>query len=194
MIATPVLRHANSSDDTLVGSAVRGDVDAFGALVERHERSARSLAAALVGPSDADDVAQDSFVRAYRSLASFRRGSPFRPWLLSIVANQAANHHRSARRRERRLGVVGRRPPLPDLDPADLAVQSDEQKLVRTALDTLSTKDRNVLVFRYLLECSEHETAEALHCSPGTVKSRTSRALTKLRAQMMPERNEGADA
>jgi RNA polymerase sigma factor (sigma-70 family) len=186
--------HHDRSDDELVAAAVRGDTGAFGELVARYQRSARGLAASLVGSSDADDVAQDAFLRAYRSLSSFRRGSAFRPWLLTIVAHQAANHHRSSSRRNRRQAFFGRRAVPVDDSPAELTVRADEQRRLRAALNTMATKDRDVLIFRFLLDYSEEETAMALDCAPGTVKSRTSRALAKLRAQPVFATPEDLDA
>lgn len=183
-----------ASDDALLVAAVRGDGDAFGELVSRYQRAARGLAASLVGMSDADDVAQDAFLRAHRSLASFRRGSAFGPWLLTIVAHQAANHHRTQRRRERRQAVFGRRTVVVVAGPAEVAVQNDEQRRMRAALNSMATNDRNVLVFRFLLGYSEEETAAAVGCAPGTVKSRTSRALAKLRTQPVFSREEDQDA
>ena len=174
---------SDASDDQLVAAAVRGDREAFAALVERHQHAARRLSAALIGSSDADDVAQEAFVRAYRSLASFKSGSAFRPWLLRIVANQASNHRRGAARRERRQALFGRRERAIEQGPDDVAEMSDERRRVRDALDSLVVRDREVLVIRFLLDYSEAETALLLGCAPGTVKSRTSRALAKLRTR-----------
>ena len=173
---------ADASDDDLVTAATRGDSDAFAMLVMRHEHSARRLAGALIGSSEADDVAQDAFVRAYRSLATFRAGSPFKPWLLRIVVNQAANHRRTSARRERREAFVGRLRWSEPSDPSDIAVTSDDHKRLETALASLPERDRQMLVIRYILDYSEAETADVLGCARGTVKSGTSRALTKLRA------------
>ena len=169
-------------DVELIAAAAVGDTDAFGLLVARHQRAARRLAVALVGASDADDVTRDAFVRAYRSLARFRPDAPFRPWLLRIVANQAANHRRGAIRRERRSAFVGSRPQLTRPEPSEVAEVSDRDRRLAEALDGLPAKDREVLVIRYLLDYSEAETAEVLGCAPGTVKSRTSRALGRLRS------------
>jgi RNA polymerase sigma factor (sigma-70 family) len=177
---------AESSDDDLVVAAVNGDQAAFGQLVLRYQDSARRLAAGLVGASDADDVAQDAFIRAYRSLASFRVGSPFQPWLLRIVVNQAANQHRSAGRRLTRMLRAFRATERlrEEREPLDFALVADDTHRLRSALDRLPRQDRNVLVVRYLMELSEEEAAVVLHCAKGTVKSRTSRALTRLRLQL----------
>lgn len=140
------------------------------------------------GP-DADDVVQEAFVKAYRSLGSFRDGAPFRPWLLRIVANETRNLHRSAGRRRRReqqadeyLAVF---PALREAaDPADHAVTRERQELLRRELLTLPQPQRLVLICRYLLDLDEAETATVLGIATGTVKSRTHRALGRLRQQL----------
>ena len=88
-------------DDELVTRARRGDVDAYEELVRRHQDAAFRTAYLVAGRSgDAEDAAQEAFVKAYRGLAGFRPGAAFRPWLLAIVANEARNRLRSASRRE----------------------------------------------------------------------------------------------
>jgi RNA polymerase sigma factor (sigma-70 family) len=81
-----------------VEQAKAGDLDAFERLVVLHQRAALQVAYVIAGP-DAEDAAQEGFVKAFRALGRFRSGSPFRPWLLRIVANEARNHRRSAARR-----------------------------------------------------------------------------------------------
>lgn len=116
---------------------------------------------------DAEEAVQDGFVKAYRALGRFRDGAPFRPWLLRIVANEARNRRRSA---GRRTGLALR-----------AAERRDE---LLEALGRLDEHDREVLVHRFLLELGEEETAAALGIRRGTVKSRTSRALERLRAMV----------
>lgn len=113
------------SDNNLVTAAVGGDVEAFEQLVRRHQGAARNLAVLLAGPADADDIAQEAFLRAYRSLAGFTAGSPFRPWLLRIVVNQASNHRRSRRRREMRNALFINRNPETPVGPAEAAESSE---------------------------------------------------------------------
>lgn len=183
-------RVAIESDTNLVTAAVQGDVDAFEQLVRRHQGAARNLAALLAGPADADDIAQEAFLRAYRSLAGFTTGSPFRPWLLRIVVNQASNHRRSRRRREiRNASFISRNPETP-VGPADAADSSDDRRRIAKALALLPDNDRQVLAVRYLLDCSERETAHVLGWRIGTVKSRASRAIDKLRTLMVDESEE----
>ncbi|HZB23307.1 MAG TPA: sigma-70 family RNA polymerase sigma factor, partial [Gaiellaceae bacterium] len=87
-----------------VERAKRGDHDAYESLLRMHEHVAFRTAYAIVGSAaDAEEVAQDAFVKAYRALHRFRPGSPFRPWLLRIVANEARNRRRTVGRRARLL-------------------------------------------------------------------------------------------
>jgi RNA polymerase sigma-70 factor, ECF subfamily len=138
--------------------------------------------------ADAEDAAQDAFVKAYAALGRFRRRAPFRPWLLAIVANEARNRRRSAARRAaltERAGAaqelsLGDAAPSPE---AALLV-AEERRVLLEAMGRLSEDDRIVLECRYFLELSEQETAEVIGRRLGTVKSRTSRALERLREQL----------
>ncbi|HET9289076.1 MAG TPA: sigma-70 family RNA polymerase sigma factor, partial [Gaiella sp.] len=87
-------------ETTLVMRAKRGDVDAYEELVRMHQELAFRVALVAAGDrGDAEEAVQDGFVKAHRALGRFREGSPFRPWLLRIVANEARNRRRSAGRR-----------------------------------------------------------------------------------------------
>ena len=176
-------------DQQLVERAKRGDVDAYQVLVQRHQDAAFRTAYFVAGQTgDAEDAAQDAFVKAYRALGSFRSGSSFKPWLLAIVANEARNRIRSASRRESlalRLAESRHRGgAVPSPEGAALA-RADQEALV-SALGELSGEDRLVIAYRYFMEMNEKEMAEALGCRPGTVKSRLSRALARLR-ERLPE-------
>ena len=176
-----------SEDDALVARARDGDVGAFEALVARYQDVAFRVAWLVVrNRGDAEDAVQDAFVKAYYAMPRFRPGAPFRPWLLRIVANEARNRGRSARRREGlalRVAAsdAGQVEPSPE---ASVLARSDAEMLVR-ALERLPERDRLVLGYRYLLELGEAETAELLGVAPGTVKSRLSRALVRLRGEVV---------
>ena len=176
-------------DDELVARARQGDIDAYGELVQRHQAVATRLAAIIGGSADADDVAQDAFVKAFAALERFRAGAAFRPWLLSIVANEARNRRRRAGRQARlavQMAVVtssGDAAPSPE----EAALAHDRRESLMAAMNRLPERDRVVLACRFLAELSEAETAKALRCPAGTVKSRTARALSRLRAQLGPE-------
>ncbi len=168
----------------LVPRAQRGDERAFEQLVRAHEEIAFRVAYLITGDAvEAEDAAQEGFLKAWRALGRFRRDAPFRPWVLRIVANEARNQRRSAARRTQlalRAGsgaVSGDATPSPEAD----VVAADERRRLLEALDAMPDKPRLVLACRYLLELSEDETAAALGLRRGTVKSRTARALERLR-------------
>lgn len=164
--------------------AQRGDEHAFGSLVRAYWETAFRLAFLITGSaSEAEDAAQEAFAKAWGAFGRFRDSEPLRPWLLRIVANEARNRRRSAGRRAQvtlraaRERVSGDAAPSPE----DLVVGIEERRGLILALDGLPEKARLVLACRYLLELSEAETASALGVRPGTVKSRTARALEQLR-------------
>ncbi|HEY7659481.1 MAG TPA: sigma-70 family RNA polymerase sigma factor [Actinomycetota bacterium] len=174
-------------DVELTRLARDGDVGAYGELVERYREVAFRTAWLITRSSaDAEDAAQEAFVKAYYALDRFRLGESFRPWILRIVANEARNRKRSAGRRERlalRLAEdrgAGDAAPSPEA----AAIEREVRQGLVEALDSLSERDRLVVACRYLLELSEAETAAALGVRPGTVKSRLSRALGRLRHAM----------
>jgi RNA polymerase sigma factor (sigma-70 family) len=172
----------------LIERARHGDVPAFEELVRMHQDVAfRTAWVASGGVDDAEDAAQEGFMKAFAALPRFRPGAPFRPWLLTIVANEARNRRRSASRRE----ALALR--VPDVDigsgteassPEVAVLASERRQTLLDALSRLSDADREVVSLRYLLELSEAETAAALGVAVGTAKSRLSRALNRLAAQM----------
>jgi RNA polymerase sigma factor (sigma-70 family) len=179
-----------TEESELIERAQRGDAMAYEDLVRRHQDAAlRTACLVLAGESDADDAVQDAFVKAYAALGRFRVGASFRPWILRIVANEARNRRRSA---GRRVGLALR---LAEDRPADDAAPSPEAAVLARerraallgALSGLSEDDRLVLGYRYFLDLGEAEMAEVLGVPRGTVKSRLSRALGRLRVQIGPE-------
>jgi RNA polymerase sigma-70 factor, ECF subfamily len=168
----------------LVARAKRGDVAAYEELVRMHQDIAFRTACVITqNAADAEEAAQDAFVKAHRALARFRHGAPFRPWLLHIVANEARNRRRSAGRRAglwRRVAdeeISGDAAPSPEM----VVVAGERRARLLDALAEMREDDRLVLGCRYLAGLSEDETARALGLRRGTVKSRTSRALDRLR-------------
>jgi RNA polymerase sigma factor (sigma-70 family) len=164
--------------------------------VGRYTPIAHRTALLFGAGSDADDVVQEAFVKAFRSLNGFRAGAPFRPWLLSIVVNQTHNLHRSARRRASlALRVAGlpedRAGQPPDLSAA--ATVHEQRAVLLDAVRALPERYRAVVTCRYLLELSETETAVALGWPAGTVKSRLSRALQRLHRDLPGGKDEWLD-
>jgi RNA polymerase sigma-70 factor (ECF subfamily) len=180
-----VSRPLDESD--LVRRSQRGDEEAYEELVRMHQGIAFRTAYVFTGVAeDAQEAAQDAFVKAYRALGRFRAGAPFRPWLLKIVANEARNRRRAAGRREglalRAAASAGAEDAAPSPESALLSAERREELL--TALNHLRSEDREVIACRYFLDLSEEDTAAALGWKRGTVKSRLSRALDRLRAEL----------
>jgi RNA polymerase sigma factor (sigma-70 family) len=174
-------------DATLADRARDGDVDAYTELVRRYRELAFRVAW-LVGRdrTEAEDAVQEAFVKAYHAMPGFRVGAPFRPWILQIVANEARNRARASRRRDALTLRVSSEASSGDAAPSPEAatLAHDEARALLRALDALREEDRLVVAYRYLFELSEAETADALDLPAGTVKSRLSRALVKLRSHL----------
>ena len=175
-------------ESELVERARAGDSRAFAELVRGHQEIAFRTAYLICGnAADAEDAAQEGFVKAYRALPRFRAGEPLRPWLLTIVANEARNRRRSAGRRAAlALRAAGEERPSGEAAPSPEAalLAGERRAALLAALGRLREDDRLVIGCRYLLELSEAETAATLGVRPGTVKSRLSRALERLRKEV----------
>jgi RNA polymerase sigma-70 factor (ECF subfamily) len=160
---------------------------AYEELVRRYQDVAVRTAYVVAGSADdAEDAAQEGFVKAYGALDRFRAGAPFRPWLLRIVANEARNRRRSAGRRAALAVRAAEDRPSSDAAPSpEVAVLAQETRsALLAALNGLRDEDREVIGARYFLELSEAETADTLGLPRGTVKSRLSRALGRMRDQL----------
>jgi RNA polymerase sigma factor (sigma-70 family) len=171
----------------LVSRARHGDADAYGALVAAHQEMTYRTAYLVLGDAaEAQDAAQEAFVRAYRALDRFREGEPFRPWLLRIAVNAARNRRRSAGRRlglQLRVGASLQRDAVaPSAEASYLA--AERRRALVDAVNQLSADDRLVIGARYFLDLAEGETATLLGIPRGTVKSRLSRARARLAAQL----------
>jgi RNA polymerase sigma factor (sigma-70 family) len=147
-----------------------------------HQQTAFRAAYLVTGSAaEAEDAAQDGFVKAWQALPRFRKGSPFRPWLLAIVTNEARNRRRHAGRQ----AALALRALDPEPAPTDeaAAAHAEHERLLRI-VSGMREQDRVVIGYRYFLDLSEEETADALGIARGTVKSRLARALARLREQM----------
>jgi RNA polymerase sigma-70 factor (ECF subfamily) len=174
----------------LVERARRGDLEAWETLVRPYQGIAFRTAYLLAGnAADAEEAAQDGFVKAHRALGRFRRGAALRPWLLRIVANEARNRRRSAGRRERLVmrAIEEVRPGDAVPSPEAALLAREEQERLLAALERLPDDHRDAIACRFLLELSEEETAAALGIRRGTVKSRLARALARLRETLEAE-------
>ena len=171
-------------DETeLVRRAQRGDVDAYEEIVKTHQAIAHRTAFLITGhDADAQDAAQTGFVKAYYALSRFDAGRPFRPWLLKIVANEARNQRRSAGRRVGlELRLAEDRPGDAAPSPEGAVLAGEPRDALVRAVNSLGETDRLAIAYRYWLDLTEAEMAAALGVARGTVKSRLSRAMKRLR-------------
>lgn len=167
--------------------AQQGDENAWISLIRHHQTAVFRFAYLLVGDvDDAEDVTQDVFIHAFRALDRFDPERPLRPWLLQITKNLAANQRRSMRRYVALLRRWWQEPPQgTDSTAPNLSAENNAQQaagLLWQAVRRLNQADQEVIYLRYFLELSVAETAAALNIAEGTVKSRLSRALERLRA------------
>jgi RNA polymerase sigma-70 factor (ECF subfamily) len=172
-------------DHELAARSRAGDTEAYELLVKGHYDVAFRTACLITGSAaDAEDAVQEALFKAYRALARFHVGLSFRPWFLSIVANQARNRRRSSARRFSR--TVALSPDLHLRDPArspeEAAEAAEERAALLRGLKTLSPQDQQVIACRYFLELSTEETGAVLGWPAGTVKSRLARGIERLRA------------
>lgn len=171
-------------ENELVERAKQGDVSAYEALVRRYQEIAfRTAYLVLSDANEAEDAAQEGFVKAYAALRRFRLGAPFRPWLLQIVANEARNRRKAAGRRANLALRTAEGHPTDDAAPSPeaAALAAEQRAALLNALNTLRPEDRLAIAYRYFFDLSEAEMAEALGCARGTIKSRLSRGLGRLR-------------
>ena len=168
-------------DATLIAQARQGDDAAWTQLVRAHQEPAFRLAYLILGDADdAEDVAQEAFVRAYLKLETFDDKRPFRPWILGIAANLARNRKRSIGRYWHALRRWWQNQEEPATSSNPLARRADAEMLWQ-AVQQLRPNAQEIVYLRYFLDLSEAETSETLGIPKGTVKSRLNRALTQLR-------------
>ncbi|MFL5768847.1 MAG: RNA polymerase sigma factor [Chloroflexota bacterium] len=175
-----------TEDAELIRRARAGEVMAYEELVRRYQDVAVRTAHLISPDGDAEDAVQEAFVKAYAALSRFRPDAPFRPWVLRIVANEARNRRRSA---GRRAGLAlraaeDRRPGDAAPSPESAVLAEEQRATLLAAINGLRDEDREIIGARYFLDLNESETAEALGIPRGTVKSRLSRALGRLRGQL----------
>lgn len=184
-----------NADQELVTRVQHGDKKAFDVLVAKYQHKVINLVGRyLHDPSEALDVAQEAFIKAYRALPNFRGDSAFYTWLYRIAINTAKNH----------LVARGRRLPLTDIDPQEaeqydgavslreydtpenLLQRDDIEKVVTDTIEGLPEDLRTAIILRELDGLSYEEIAEAMSCPVGTVRSRIFRAREALEKNLKP--------
>ena len=169
-------------ESTLVRHAIHGDAAAWEPLVLAHQEAVFRLSYLLLGdPDDAEDVAQETFLRAWNHLKRFDAARPLRPWLLSIASNLASNRRRSAGRYFAALTRAFRNEPTTSASTEEKSARHMESSELWKAVKNLSMPDQQIIYLRYFLDLPVTETAQVLQVAEGTVKSRLSRALDRLR-------------
>lgn len=182
----------DATDEQLVARAQAGDDRAFELLVRKYQHKVVKLAARYVNPSDAQDVAQEAFIKAYRALPGFKGNSAFYTWLYRISINTAKNH----------LVARARRPASQDIDVADAEAfghtdRFSEQDTPEALLESEEIRDtvihaiqvlphdlRTAIMLRELEGMSYEDIAEAMDCPVGTVRSRIFRARAAIEQEL----------
>jgi RNA polymerase sigma-70 factor (ECF subfamily) len=178
---TATAREIAAGDSELVRLARKDNAAAWEKLVRRYQEPVFRLACLILGDAaDAEDVAQETFIRAYTALGGFDDSRPLRPWLLTIAANLARNRRRSMGRYLGALQRAFQANPEPYNRPPERTEAADALRL-RQAVTRLRPDGQEIVYMRYFLGLSEAETAESLGIPAGTAKSRLSRALDQLR-------------
>jgi RNA polymerase sigma-70 factor (ECF subfamily) len=180
-------RPLDETESALVERARRGDIRAYEEIVRRYQDVAFRVAYTILGSAEeAEDATQEGFVRAFNALDRFRGGEPLRPWLVTIVANAARTRRTAVARRP--TFTLDATPAYPEDDttasPEAVALVAEQRRELLDAINSLRRGDQQVIAYRYFLDLSEAETAALLNCPRGTVKSRLSRALGRLRRQL----------
>lgn len=177
-------------EDSLLTRCRAGDLDAFGQVYAQYERQVFRYAWHLLGNADdADDVKQDTFLRAYRAISGFRNDCSLRTWLLRICTNLCRDRIKSQSRRREVLFDPHEAPQ--DLmwddqaiDPHELAERSQMADVVRAALGGMPSDQRHIIVLREIEDLSYEEIADVIGCSRASVKLRLFRARQRLRERV----------
>lgn len=185
------------ADEVLVARAQEGDKSAFGLLVRKYQYRVTKLVSRFVGDSEAVDVAQEAFIKAWRAMGGFQGNSAFYTWLYRISINTAKNH----------LVARARRPANQDIDVAEaelyghterlshadtpeaLLLGEEVQTTVLNAIQTLPADLRTAILLREIEGMSYEEIAEAMECPIGTVRSRIFRARAAIEDTLKPLSN-----
>ncbi len=173
---------ADPEEKQLLARAKNGDTEAFGKLVQRYQRRVYTVIYRFVrNHTDADDLAQDAFIRAFKAIDRFDLRYPFSPWMYRIAINLTLNHLK-----KRKLKMVDtdiERKPSSD-NPVDALEQYQTRRKVHQAIAKLPPKLRQVLVLRVYENWPYAQIAEVLEIPIGTVMSRLSRARKALKEEL----------
>lgn len=179
------------TDEDLIARVRAGDHGAFRHLVERYEDRVATTVTSMLGHSqEAEDVGQETFIRFFRALSSFRGDSSVSTYINRIAINLSLNALKRRKRFLSRFMQADEEAKLPAHEPNEIE-SSEKKRLVHQALEALQPTFRAVVVLRMIEGYSTKETAEILDLPLGTVLSRLSRAQDKMRDWLLPYMNDG---
>lgn len=181
----------DATEKKLVELSISGDIEAFETLIQSHQKKVYNIALRMTkNPEDAQELAQDAFVRAFISIGKFRGDSSFSTWLYRITINVCTDFLRKRNRailismeqgaatNDNEQGIqIAEEAPGPD----EIAEKNQLKELIKDAMDSLSADHRQVLILRDILDMSYKEIADTLNVNEGTIKSRISRARSGLK-------------
>ena len=168
--------------ENIIARARQGDADAFEQLVVAYRDQVFRLALRMCGnEADADEVAQEAFLSAWKALPNFRGDSQFSTWLYQLTSHAAIDLMRREKRQIAAEDITEVSAPDPGPSPQQQAERSETRQAVRDAMGQLSPEYRQIVVLRFLQELSYEEIGAVLKLPPGTVKSRLNRAKSQLK-------------
>ena len=194
---------AREDELLLIARSQRGDVDAFNQLVLHYQQAVFTVVMRMLGDRDiAADVAQETFLAAYRAMPSFRGGASFRAWLLRIASNQACDHRRRAHRHpaDSLESLTDEDEPASaailsslvetaqEANPEEALLTQELQDIIQLGIEKLPLEQRVAVVLCDIQGLSYEEIAEATATTLGTVRSRIARGRTRLRAYLLEHR------
>ncbi len=180
-------------DELLARRAVAGDLNGFEELVSRYRKRVYGICYRMAGNAeDAEDWAQECFLRIYRQLRHYEPTRPFQPWALRVAANMCLNLGRSKMRRQRKMEVALTEVDgtLDESDPVRFVISREQERHVRLAVETLSPLVKQAVVLRVMEDLSFRELAEVLGVPLQTAASRVRRGLDQVRTQLAGRRIE----
>ncbi len=172
----------------IITRAQQDEPAAWEEIIQEHQQAVFRLAYLILGDSaEAEDMAQETFLRAWHSVARFDPTRPLRPWLLRIVVNLSRNRRRAAGRYWAALKRSAQKMPADDLLLEGTLDQQLQAQNLWQAIRSLKKRDQQVIYLRHFMQLPVAETAQALSVAPGTVKSRLKRALARLQSLIETE-------
>jgi RNA polymerase sigma-70 factor (ECF subfamily) len=173
----------STDDNDLIGRFKKGDLTAFEALVRKYQDRVYNLCRYMLpDPRDAQDAAQDVFLKSYRGLKNLRPDSSLYAWIYRIAVTTCLDYRRRSHRESLRRESLNEDLPSDEPLPEQLYETAEIPRSIQLALKKLPEKLRIIIVLREIENLSYEEIAEVLQTSPGTVKSRISRAREELRS------------